>query len=73
MRDPVGIVVYSFASSFGVANITMQLIIGGIGVAFLAMGFHKKNGTYISEFSAIILSLIEILASMTQLDIIIES
>jgi archaeosortase A (PGF-CTERM-specific) len=53
MRDPVGIVVYSFASSFGVANITMQLIIGGIGVAFLAMGFHKKNGNYISEFSAI--------------------
>jgi len=52
MRDPVGIVVYSIASSFGIANITMQLIIGGIGVAFLAMGFHKKNGTYISQFSA---------------------
>ena len=53
MRDPVGVVVYSIASSLGLANITMQLIIGGIGVSLLALGFHKKNSRFISELSAV--------------------
>ena len=53
MRDPVGVVVYSIASSLGLANITMQLIIGGIGVSLLALGFHNKNSKYVSECSAV--------------------
>ena len=53
MRDPVGVVVYSIASSLGLADITMQLIIGGIGVSLLALGFHNKNSKYVSECSAV--------------------
>jgi len=53
MRDPVGVVIYSIASSLGIANITMQLIIGGIGVSILAIGFHKKESKYVPEISAI--------------------
>lgn len=49
----MGVVVYSIASSLGLANITMQLIIGGIGVSLLALGFHNKNSKYVSECSAV--------------------
>jgi len=53
MEEPVGLVIYSISSSFGIADITMQLIIGAMGVTLLAFGFHGKSRKIASELSAI--------------------
>jgi archaeosortase A (PGF-CTERM-specific) len=53
MEEPVGLVIYSISSSFGIPDVTMQLLIGAFGVSLLAFGFHSKNNNNITKLSSI--------------------
>ncbi len=53
MEEPVGLVIYTISSSFGIPDVTAQLLIGGIGVLFLGFGFHYKKHNYVQFFSSI--------------------
>ena len=53
MEEPIGALLYGVAESFGVAEITMHLIIGAIGLLLMAVGFHHKSET-ISRICAMI-------------------
>ena len=46
MEDPIGAVVGSLASSLGIAEVTMQLIIGAVGLMLLGIGFHRSTESY---------------------------
>jgi len=37
MEDPISSVVGSFASSFGISDVTMQLLIGSFGLILMAI------------------------------------
>ncbi len=43
MEDPIGSVVNSLAESFGIAEVTMQLLIGATGLLLLGIGFHRST------------------------------
>ncbi|HJL54867.1 MAG: archaeosortase A [Candidatus Thalassarchaeaceae archaeon] len=46
MEDPIGSVVNSLAESFGIAEVTMQLLIGATGLLLLGIGFHRSTESY---------------------------
>ncbi len=46
MEDPIGSVVNSLAESFGIAEVTMQLLIGAVGLLLLGIGFHRSTESY---------------------------
>jgi len=46
MEDPISSVLESFASIFGVADVTMQLLIGAIGLILMAFAFHRHSESY---------------------------
>jgi len=53
MEEPVGLVIYSISSSFGMPDVTTQLLIGALGVFLLAIDFHSKEKEYMSKFTPI--------------------
>lgn len=53
MEDPISSVVGSFASSFGISDVTMQLLIGSFGLILMAIAFHCHSEGY-AKGSAII-------------------
>ncbi len=46
MEDPIGSVVNSLADSLGIAEVTMQLLIGAVGLLLLGIGFHRSTESY---------------------------
>jgi len=46
MEDPIGSVVNSLAYSLGIAEVTLQLLIGTIGLLLLGIGFHRSTESY---------------------------
>ena len=53
MEDPISSIVGSFASSFGISDVTMQLLIGLFGLILMAVAFHRHSESY-AKGSAII-------------------
>ena len=53
MEDPISSVVGSFASGLGISDVTMQLLIGTLGLVLMAVAFHRNTESY-SKGSAII-------------------
>jgi hypothetical protein len=53
MEEPVGLVIYSISSSFGIPDVTTQLLIGALGVFLLAIDFHSKSKGFIKKFTPI--------------------
>jgi archaeosortase A (PGF-CTERM-specific) len=53
MEDPISSIVGSFASSFGISDVTMQLLIGSFGLILMAVAFHLHSESY-AKGSAII-------------------
>jgi len=46
MDDPVSAIVESFATSLGISDVTMQLLIGSLGLALLSISFHRHSAGY---------------------------
>lgn len=46
MEDPISSVVGAFASSFGISDVTMQLLIGSFGLILMAIAFHRHSESY---------------------------
>ncbi|RAH05174.1 MAG: archaeosortase A [Methanobacteriota archaeon] len=46
MEDPVGRVIAEFSSVFGISDVTIQLLIGSIGLALLGISFHMQSEWY---------------------------
>ena len=46
MEDPIGALIEDFSEVFGIADVTMQLLIGSIGLALLGIGFHRNSDDY---------------------------
>ena len=53
MEDPISSIVGSFARSFGISDVTMQLLIGSFGLILMAVAFHHHSESY-AKGSAII-------------------
>ena len=53
MEDPISSIVGSFARSFGISDVTMQLLIGSFGLILMAVAFHRHSESY-AKGSAII-------------------
>ena len=53
MEDPISSIVGSFASSLGISDVTMQLLIGSFGLILMAVAFHHHSESY-AKGSAII-------------------
>ena len=43
MEDPVSAVVGSLAIALGISDVTMQLLIGSMGLALMAYSFHRHS------------------------------
>ena len=53
MEDPISAFVGSFATSFGISDVTMQLLIGSLGLVMMSFSFHRHSERY-SKVLAII-------------------
>jgi len=53
MEDPIGALIEDFSEVFGIADVTMQLLIGSIGLALLGIGFHRNSDDY-AKISAVL-------------------
>jgi len=52
MQEPLGLLVSMIAESFGVAEVSLQLIICALGATALGIGFHLQNEPYAPYSSA---------------------
>ena len=43
MEDPIEALLDALSTYIGVADVTLQLVIGALGVLFLGIGFHKSS------------------------------
>jgi len=46
VEDPIAALVGSFAASFGISDVTMQLLIGSLGLVMMAFSFHRHSENY---------------------------
>ena len=53
MEDPISALVGAFASGLGISDVTMQLLIGSLGLLMMAFSFHRHSEGY-SKVLAII-------------------
>ncbi|MBI87814.1 MAG: archaeosortase A [Euryarchaeota archaeon] len=53
MEDPIEHVIFEISSILGITEVTMQLLIGSIGLAFLGVSFHRHKEHY-SRFTSVI-------------------
>ncbi len=53
VEDPISAFVGSFATSFGISDVTMQLLIGSLGLVMMSFSFHRHSERY-SKVLAII-------------------
>ena len=51
MQDPVAAIVGSLAVFMGVSDVTMQLIIGTIGLVLMAISFHRHSDSKSAVFA----------------------
>ena len=51
MQDPVAAIVGSLAVFMGVSDVTMQLIIGTIGLILMAISFHRHSDSKSAVFA----------------------
>ena len=52
VEDPVASLIEDFSSALGMSEVTLQLVIGAIGLCLLGIGFHKSSQDY-SRFFAV--------------------
>ena len=53
MEEPISALIYDVAESIGIAEITMHLLIGAIGLSLMAVGFHHKSEKFSRIFAMI--------------------
>ena len=46
VEDPIGLLIGDFSDVLGISDVTMQLLIGSIGLLLLGIGFHKHSEEY---------------------------
>jgi len=46
MEDPISAVVGTFATSLGISDVTMQLLIGSLGLVLMSFSFHRHSESY---------------------------
>tara|TARA_Y100000588_G_scaffold91295_1_gene98532 strand:- start:3754 stop:4797 length:1044 start_codon:yes stop_codon:yes gene_type:complete len=46
VEDPIGVLMGGFSDVLGISDVTMQLLIGSIGLVLLGIGFHKHTKEY---------------------------
>ena len=46
MEDPISAFVGSIATSFGISDVTMQLLIGSLGLVMMSFSFHRHSERY---------------------------
>ena len=46
MEDPISAVVGSLATSLGISDVTMQLLIGSLGLVLMSFSFHRHSESY---------------------------
>ena len=46
VEDPISAFVGSFATSFGISDVTMQLLIGSLGLVMMSFSFHRHSERY---------------------------
>ena len=52
VEDPVASMIEDFSSTIGMSEVTLQLVIGAIGLFLLGIGFHKSSQDYSRFFAA---------------------
>jgi len=52
MQEPLGLLVGMIAERFGIADVSLQLIICALGATALGVGFHLQNERYAPYSSA---------------------
>ena len=53
MEDPIGAVISDFSVLLGISEVTMQLLIGSVGLVLLGVGFHRHSFDY-SRISSVL-------------------
>ena len=53
MKDPISSLMVDFSVVIGISEVTMQLLIGSIGLILLGIGFHRHKEEYSRAFSTL--------------------
>lgn len=53
MGDPISSIVGSLSAAFGISDVTMQLLIGSVGLFLMAISFHRSSESYSRWFAVI--------------------
>jgi len=53
MRDPISTTVGSLAVSLGISDVTMQLLIGSVGLLLMAVSFHRNSESHAKLFAIV--------------------